>query len=150
LCLLLLTTAISACATSSEKGSEIKAAQLAAMSTYEASSEGVTCKDNWSGKRVCTYEIGKGLKIRVKGVGRRVPRIFLLYSTGKKGDFYPSVISPTTGCITIHRGKTGDREKDRAALADLAFISMGDGGVYQTLEACLTSSKIVKGWILEY
>ena len=137
-----------ACTSTGKKITENDIARHANLATYEVVSEGIICKDSWTGSRVCNYDIGKDLKLRIKGVGRRVPRLLLFKSPGKKGDFYPSMSSPTTGCITIHRGKTGEQEKDRAALADLAFISMGDGGVYRSLEECRTSSESVSGWLL--
>ena len=135
LCLIFISIVLAACASSGRKLSDEDVLRYASLSTYEVTSEQVTCKKNWLGRYICKYEIGKDLEIKIEGVGVVGAWVHVVRSIGKQGDFYPS-LNNKVGCITIHRGIIGNNEKDLTALTDLAFISTLDGRVYETWKEC--------------
>ena len=85
LCLIFISVFLTGCASSPRIMFEED------ISTYKIVSDHVNCNKNWLGSVVCNYKIGNDLKMRIVGVDGPHPRINVIKSVGKKGDFYPSL-----------------------------------------------------------
>lgn len=102
--------------------------------TYDAVIQGMSCRQQSSGRMDCEYRVGKSLRFTIAGVGQSdVVVNFLKVDVDE--DFVASV-APLHGCVVIRPANT------RAdTTSQLAFVSPQDGKIYRNWNTCATKRR---------
>jgi hypothetical protein len=105
------------------------AVSAAANRTYDAVVQGMSCKQQPSGRMDCDYKVGKSLRFSVSGVGQQDVVINFL-KVDSDEDFVAS-IAPLHGCIVVRATHTRSD-----STTSLAFVSPQDGKIYRNWNTC--------------
>lgn len=97
--------------------------------TYDAVVQGMTCKQQQSGRMDCEYKVGKSLRFIVSGVGQQ-DVIVNFFKVDADEDFVASV-APLHGCVVVRPSQS---RSDTST--NLAFVSPQDGKVYRNWNTC--------------
>lgn len=106
----------------------------AANKTYEAVVQGMSCKQQQSGRMDCEYKVGKSLRFQVAGVGQQ-DVVISFFKVDVDDDYFASV-APLHGCVVV---RPAHARSDTASNA--AFVSPQDGKIYRNWNTCLRTAK---------
>lgn len=101
----------------------------AATRTYDAVVEGMTCRQQSSGRLDCLYAVGTGLRFTIAGVGQDDALITFARVDSTAG--WVAGYSAVHGCVVVKPAGTATD-----AAAPLAFVSPRDGRVYRAWQHC--------------
>jgi hypothetical protein len=107
-----------------------KTAPSATTTTYEAVVAGMACKQLTSGRLDCEYKVGTSLRFVIAGVGQQ-DAVVSFYQVDPQGE-YVAGIAPLHGCVIV---RPAQARPD--SVANIAFVSPGDGKVYRNWNTCL-------------
>jgi hypothetical protein len=96
--------------------------------TYDTVVEGMTCRQQTTGRLDCAYVVGESLRFSIAGVGQEdaVINFARVDSTGG----FVAGFSALHGCVVVKPAAAGDTS------AALAFVSPRDGRVYRVWQHC--------------
>ena len=104
-------------------------AAAAPNAAYDAVVQGMSCKQQPSGRMNCDYKVGEGLLFTVTGVGQ-VDVVVNFTKLTAESEFVAGV-APLHGCVIVRRARGAD------SLGQTAFVSPHDGRVYRNWNTCL-------------
>jgi hypothetical protein len=105
------------------------AASPASNRAYDAVVQGMSCKQQPSGRMDCDYKVGKSLRFGVAGVGQQDVVINFIKVDSEQD--YVASIAPLHGCIVVRATNT------RAdSTTSVAFVSPQDGKIYRNWNTC--------------
>jgi hypothetical protein len=104
-----------------------------AVPTYEAVIQGMSCKQQSSGRLDCEYKVGKSLWFHISGVGQS-DVVINFFRVNLEEDFVASV-APLHGCVVVRPSASPD------SVASLAFVSPVDGKIYRTWNSCASKKR---------
>ena len=110
------------------------ASAAAARNTYDAVVQGMSCRQQTSGRLDCEYKVGKSLWFLVAGVGQQDVMVNF-FKVNADEDFVAS-ISPLHGCVVVK--PSGGRTDSTATLA---FVSPVDGKIYRNWNTCASKKR---------
>jgi hypothetical protein len=105
-----------------------------ARTAYDAVVQGMSCKQQSSGRLDCEYKVGKALWFLIAGVGQQDVMINF-FKVNSDADFVASV-APLHGCVVVR--PTGARADSTAAPA---FVSPVDGKIYRNWNTCASKRR---------
>jgi hypothetical protein len=94
---------------------------------YDAVIEGMSCRQQTSGRLDCEYAVGQGVRFRIEGVGQESATVHFVKVDSTQG--YTAGFAPLHGCVVV-RPATGKEE------TALAFVSLRDGRVHKGWQHC--------------
>ncbi len=100
----------------------------AASRTYDATVEGMSCRQQTNGRLDCTYVVGESLRFSIAGIGQEDAAISFSLVDSTRG--YVAGFSTLHGCVVVRPAAAGDSS------AALAFVSPRDGRVYRVWQHC--------------
>jgi hypothetical protein len=113
---------------------QANAAPAAANKTYEAVIQGMSCKQQASGRMDCEYRVGKSLRFTIAGVGQS-DVVINFFKVNVDDDFFASV-APLHGCVVV---RPAAARSD--TISQLAFVSPQDGKIYRNWNTCATKRR---------
>ena len=102
--------------------------------TYDAVIQGMSCRQQASGRMDCEYKVGKSLRFTIAGVGQS-DVVVNFFKVDVDEDFFASV-APLHGCVVVRPAQArGD------TTSQLAFVSPQDGKIYRNWNTCATKRR---------
>ena len=105
-----------------------------ASRTYDAVVQGMSCKQQTSGRMDCEYRVGKSLRFLISGVGQQ-DVVINFFKVDVDEDYFATV-APLHGCIAV---RPAQARLDTTS--NLAFVSPQDGKIYRNWNTCLKTAK---------
>lgn len=95
--------------------------------TYDAVIEGMTCRQQASGRLDCSYRVGDAVRFAITGVGQDDAVVHFLKVDSTGG--YVAGFAALHGCVVV-------KPTGADSLAALAFVSPRDGRVFRAWQLC--------------
>jgi hypothetical protein len=109
-------------------------APLPAWMTYEAVVQGMSCRQQSSGRLDCEYKVGKSLRFHIAGVGQQ--DVMINFLKVDQDEDYIASVAPLHGCVVVRpAGARAD------STATLAFVSPVDGKIYKNWNTCASKKR---------
>jgi len=112
----------------------LAASAATANKTYDAVVQGMSCKQQRSGRMDCEYKVGKSLRFQIAGVGQR-DVLINFFKVDVDEDYFASVAS-LHGCVMV----TSSAARSDTT-ASPVFVSPQDGRIYRNWNTCLKTAK---------
>jgi hypothetical protein len=109
-------------------------ASATASRTYDAVLQGMSCRQQPSGRMDCEYKVGRSLRFLVAGVGQQ--DVVINFFKVDADDEYVASVAPLHGCVVVR--PAGARPDTTSSVA---FVSSQDGKVYRNWNTCLRTTK---------
>ena len=97
--------------------------------TYDATIDGMSCRQQPSGRLDCEYRVGSSLRFVIAGVGQDDAAV-TFFRVDSIGDYYAGYAA-LHGCVVIKPTRQA-----RDSVASFAFVSPRDGKVYRSWQNC--------------
>ena len=97
--------------------------------TYDVTIEGMSCRQQPSGRLDCEYRVGGSLRFVIAGVGQDDVAVSF-FRVDSIGDYYAGYAA-LHGCVVIKPTR-----QVRDSVASFAFVSPRDGKVYRSWQNC--------------
>jgi hypothetical protein len=111
---------------------------------YDALLDGMSCRQQRSGRMDCEFRAGAAVRFVISGVGQEDVSIAFVEADAK-GEFVASMV-PLHGCVVVKPTRTADATKAAGIPASdsvltFAFVSPRSGKVYRNWATCLNATR---------